>query len=424
MLAHLRCNFSSVKYVGPRTCEIPPTHEHGEAVMQLGLEFSDPGACAKAIDTIVKVCPAMRIIREGNKVVFHEDMEPLITDLPQNMDWKEACDCTYMRRDSMRYTNRWASICANDKRLLINLTHHFADGGYFLQLIDLISNNRELPSHVTCFPVWIMRSLPDELEKVRKAFMSGGEFAGPDELTRIKSKKDVTELVHMKYFDVADVRTVKCHVKDLQCYDKSTGKCSGLTESLWMSLLFSASAWNNKLERFGMTSCVDQRRYIKDKLDPWEIGSGLVILDHYADCVPNESLKDLAKRLRTNFNERFNGPDRYTYFGRRQDHKEMMLELSNVGRVPIKEPLTDVWMLLKLSEHQAADNLALLSWTIDSEVRNDLFGQLRYAYSRLTNSEAELLKDSVKFCLEQIPLSTSVQDAFNAVRDFQDKHRC
>ena len=139
---------------------------------------------------------------------------------------------------------------------------------------------------------------------------------------------------------------------------------------------------------------------------------------------PNETIQSLGRHLREDFLKRINSPAMYDFYRWRSSQPcDMHLELSHLGRIQIKRPVTDVWVLLKLPEAVGSANLALLSWAVENERRNTLTGHLRFSPAQFQPSEAEVMRDSIKFFLESLPGTMTVADAFAAVKKYQESHR-
>ena len=409
-----------VTYVGPSTVNAGRMSKFPVSIMQLGMEFEDTAACWRAVDKMSQAVTSLRTIFDRENLTFDRSMEPMIGTFRKDASWKEACDEVYYDPDGIMSTKRLANICVSDKRLILNMNHALGDGGYFLHVVDMIVNDRKVPNEIPCLPVMggsLYRSKVEALDENER--WSLGET-----LTRIKSKKDVTELRHIKYEDVAEVKTLVEDVHKLQCYNKKTGKCSGLTDSLWAALVLCAEAWNGKMTKFGLHSCVDHRQRQLASLDPWTLGCCFTIISHSAPVNPNETIQSLGRHLRQDFVKRINSPAMYDFWRHRPSQPgDMHLELSHLGRMRIKRPVTDVWVMLKLPETVGYPNLALLSWAVENETRNTLTGHLRFSPAQFHPSEAEVMRDSIKFFLESLPATMTVADAFAAIRKYQESHR-
>ena len=406
-----------ISYVGPSSLFAPMLGKFKPAIMQLGIEFEDSASCWNAVDKLSKVVTSLRTEFDGKNVTFNPSLDPEIRKFPEGLSWKESCDSVYAAKDGIMSSSRMANICVSDRRLILNMSHALGDGGYFLLLISMLSGDREVPSELPCLPL----SAGPVFRQGIAALKGDERWTLPDTLTRIKSRTDVTNLRRLKYEDVCEVKTLVSDVHDLQCYDKKTGKCSGLTDYLWTSLVLCSEAWNGSMTKFGIESCVDHRQRSLASSDLWSLGCCFTIISHSAPVNPSESIQSLGRRLRQDFLNRINSPAMYSFFTvrEREDRDLVHLELSHLGRMRIKRPMTDVWVLLQLPEAVGACNFALLSWAVENEHSNTLRGHLRFSPSRFDPAEAEIMRDSIKFFIESLPPTTTVADAFAAVQKFQ-----
>ena len=416
MLASLKRNFTrKPKYIGVETREATREELTWKSVITLGLEFDNPSACAKAVDRVMQVCTPLRTTVENGQITFHRSYNPPVGTLPNMSDWQELCRYNYFRRNGPPFTNFMANIAANDTKMVLNVSHGIGDGGYLLKMIDFVVNDRKIPDEIPCLEI------PPEVLMAKELAQLTPDIHWKDDskLTRIYTKKKPEELKKVTDNDIMEIPGFRSNVKELQCYNKETGKVSGLTESIWTAITLSAQAWNGKLSKIGVTTCLDMRQHMKLNCPEWGDGTVFSIIGHDAPLRPNESLKSLAKSLRENFNKRMQSIDRFAFIRGDPYVDDLMFECSHLGRVKIRPPVKDAWMQVEMAEMDMIYLISVLTYAIDNGHKNELIGTVRFPAIKFHSSEAKILRDSIKFCLEKIPMNMTVQEAYDVIQKYQ-----
>ena len=371
-------------------------------------------ATKKDVDEVAKLLQekaiGCRCGSDGKRIWPLKDHVPIQT-IPNFEKMDEASVYVSVNRKP-RPEDGLAVVCVNDDTVVLNTNHMCADGGQFLELNKIILGKSTLPDRHLETPIPVEHAFLDD---VLSTFGPPGTESTEIKQDKSKYKRPDPEMLVSHFRFVTDFKSFKC-------FDKKLNKPVNLTDHLWASLVLSASAHNNEIDKFGAITCVNLRPLVKDlSLD------NATTFAQITQSVPmqdwNETIQSVCKRFRQKFNDSKEDLFRNIKFGNNDINANYNdnfgLELSNIGTLEAKGPIKDAYIGLTEQERGCCSQVCLLTYTVEKEDRTDWVGQFRYPITRMTPHEASKFSGSIKYFMQNIPLSSTIKEAVTALREYQ-----
>lgn len=385
---------------------------------QLVLEFENPKIVTEVVDRFKGAVIGLHLKHDMENLYAIKGDVP-VHELPASL--KTPSDCAKWCVDNMNpfCDGTLAAIACNENRVALNSNHCVADGGFLHYLLD-----HALDANIGDHPV-----LPASIDEIFKNELNNGhEVDGELSLvSRISTERHDSP----NFVQNASYTNFEIPASSLQAYDKKSGKVKALTEYLWMTLTLAASALQNKFTSLGVSTCVDIRKLIKSQYDPLSTANFFTGLNVIAKGVSlNQTLGDFQKSLRKDFLEKLNSDFlmnsiktdfKHGYEIEDEDKPPMenTIQVTNVGPLKFKRPITDFWVQQHMVCNSAAGNICLLSFSKVNEKINNVVCRLRYSPTAISEETAQMLTDCVKYGIQNFPLSMTAQEAFDEYRRFQ-----
>lgn len=386
---------------------------HG--MIQLVLKYEDKTKMAEGIDKLTKNVLGFHLKTDEHTYYYKKSkVDPI--KVPDIQDLQELATFVY-ENHSPDFTDSLAKLCYNTDTLILNIGHLVADGGYFHEVVKLLTSENYVSNHNAI--------LPDDIEENFKAQINSKLneqcpyiFTDPD-MIRINAPIANNKRKYAKHYHIT------LPVESLKCYDKNTNKVKGLTEALWTSYIISASSLNDKITNSGIATCIDMRNYL-----PYELKRGLSVCNHYSnitpasDLNPKMTIEEIGKRMRKDFNDKIKKGHHYTFLKSlappgAKKIPGIGLELSNIGRIKIKSPLKDVFIKSSVVDANCDPLISHSSFSVDSQYSNTLHGMFRYKSSVIGDNIVKVLSEGVKFALQNVSNQHSLEDSISLVHDYQ-----
>lgn len=384
----------------------------GKCMVQLALEADNNAMLKKMINFITKsvigfkVCTDERYLYPSNTPITIETIPTGLESLRHVNDWAA-------RDLNPDYSKTLARIATDEKRLVLNINHIVADGGFFVYLIDHI--NDEVPK-LPMMPTPLTKLFHDEIESSKgDAVLAENDL----NLNIARTTKSIfgngpmTKYVNKRF-----------PVNKLICFDENRRKCKGLTDSLWTSLSLSAMAFNGELANFGCNVCVNTRYKLK-KVD-FSICNNFAAFSLYENIRPDITIGFLKHRIRKQFTKKYNDNSCFNYLRSLEKNRQNIniggcfIELTNLGPINLPAHVKDLDIGISVKKEMTDAALSLMSYGINSWKYNDVVMRLRYSDSTATYIEAKKILEGLVYSLTHIPDSTSIKDALSQIRKFQD----
>lgn len=227
----------------------------------------------------------------------------------------------------------------------------------------------------------------------------------------------------VKETDLTSQIVFRRRASELQVFDKKTGKCRGLTESLWASLSLTLSAMSNNFCGVGSNTCVNLRQLLNHDSIDLSISNGYTRMNILAkDATREMPLRDVFRLLRRDFETKKENGSFFTALklnlvGFPADPNPGSFgQVTNIGPLRLKYPITDLWIQQSVFCRAAERCFSLLSFSLIDPPRNDVAFALRYAPSVTAESEASKVARGVDFVMTSVPLDTPVGDVIRQVQ--------
>ena len=392
-------------------------HVKMEITVVFGLKCKSPKFVPNVIEKIKKLCLSTKLKVDNGNFVFTNEEIPVFRIPNGFKDVKEATNYVSIHHSpNPKYS--LATICANDDTVIINSSHACTDGVYMLNLYNTIRDDIECESPKAIYNMFDLYK--DQIEAAEP--YTSIDFINP-KLTRFTSKDE--KLTTM--YAYSSRRCVKSKVRDMKCFDRKLQKPVGLTDALYAYHILSASAYEKKLDKCGVSTCVNLRPYLKTK-DTFENTNQFSMIDIVAnDVTYDTTIRELMKKTRESYQ---NHLQKGTIFGCQKPSNEpfditkiipgVRVGVSNVGQFKLGGPFDDVY-IERTARNQGIPRVDIIHFSVIGENRNDLYSQYDFQYDTLTPREIDLLGNSLVYGLENIDLDESCGSALEKIINFQEK---
>ncbi|OHT01728.1 hypothetical protein TRFO_31338 [Tritrichomonas foetus] len=394
--------------------EIAFTSAHSH--IQLAVEIEESNKVTHLLDQIQQNYIPLNIYDKGDELHYKKGCSPFI-QMPNTIkNCEDACNWIFDHKHPDEIG--LSSLAYNDKFIALTTNHMISDGGLYKSVVELLQNDSTL-KYSSPLPLPPDEAFYNDINNINKDVYA----VYPETLSNVVSKyekpsKKYGEECRYK-IDVIDLN------KLLSKGNNQKEKPSfNITDKLWTSLLLSMAAYNGKIDRFGMATCIDMRSRTNLALT-WSNCCFYTILSHKAPVIPNQTVKDIAQALRKDMQKRLENGEMPSYLKINEcyyDNKGLSAEVSNVGTMVLKKPIKDAWMQIRFNEKSNPSVISLLTFGVKNEKRNDLILRLRYTQCRMRDEEADVILNAIKHSIMNIPLDTKVEDAFDELRKFQAEY--
>ena len=374
----------------------------------------------KVLEKLRKLCLPLRVKYE-NEAFFWNDEEPPVVQIPENI--KNLDDAARFMADSCNPnpSSYLGVIAANKNIVATNVSHVLWDGSIMLHVTEAIVNDIEIPEINSFYNSF--HTFPDEIKKSE---------AYPDDdmthpgYTSFTSKDKFFKAVRSE----AQSCTVKIPANELKVYDPVEQKPRGLTDALYANICLSCAAFEGKLDKIGIKTVVDLRKYIPFKYG-WERSTLFSMVDVIAEGVTEDTtIREVMRKTRESFNQRIKDGVHFGFLKHFNDepdisnqNKKFRPGLSNIGIFPIGGMIDDV--LIKDANEIGPEGYYgadFGSYSVRGLGRNDIFTWLEYNQQELSRREAELLLKSVEFGLRNLDIDITCGQALKKLQEFQQNY--
>jgi hypothetical protein len=206
--------------------------------------------------------------------------------------------------------------------------------------------------------------------------------------------------------------------------NESTCKCDGLTERLWTALSLASHAdGRNRIDSFGLLTCVDLRHLMKKKDLDIDLCNNFIGVRIIADRITkNSTIKEVDSAMRCDLKEKGQTGELFGVEGDNPEHAGSCLVcLRNLGPFRLQEPFEDVWMQQTMESKFAIGSFCLLISSKLSDRNNDFWGRLRYSPDIFTKKQATGIGKSIAHVLENMSDNARVDEVDTELMELQSK---
>lgn len=387
----------------------------GRVQMCTVLRLKKHSDVAPIAELLAKKVLAFQIGTDG-RILYKNPQKVPIYDVPHIED-NEKLSHFFLKRHTRPYKIALGAIGVNDDSIVFNCNHMVGDGGYMKFIIQELSNGRDTP---------LVGDYPRSAE-----YVFSREIAeAPD--TSIPADYDMN-LTNFISKDINGLNTdrfarliiTNFPAESLQCYNKEKKTLKGLTESIFSNFYAAVVAYSSDSYKCGIECCIDLRRF--SKKDNWNENCNFSMLPVIASVSPNDKMQVVGKKIRTSLMKGLDDGSSFSFLKAVYEGKTgpgfrgNRLAVSNVGPIRIGGPLTDAYLGYSETELAMPHCLAIVSWSIIGNGKNDITFRLKYNSDKCSTREAQLISDSTIWAMQNIDTSHTLEQTVDEIRQFQNK---
>ena len=374
----------------------------------------------KIINKLKKLCLPLRL-KYVDDTYFWNESEPPVVKIPDNVT--NIIDVSrWVTINSNPFPKTSLGVLAANKNIVaVSVSHALWDGRMMLNVAEAMVNDIEIPEITTFYNSF--HTFPDEIRKSEAYPESDITHQG---LTRFTSKDNFFKAVRNE----PQSCTIKIPAKDLKIYDPAAQKPRGLTDALYANICFSCAAYEGKLDKIGINTVVDLRKYIPFKYG-LERSTLFSMVDIVAEGVTTDTtIKEVMRKTRECFNQKIKDGVHFGFLKHFNDEPDMSKQikkfrpfLSNMGIFPIGGMIDDI--MIKDSNTLGPETyygVDFGSYSVRGLGRNDIFTFIEYNQQDLSRREAELLLKSVDFGLRNLDINLTCGQALERIKEFQQNY--
>ena len=373
-----------------------------ECMIQLALDFNSQKAADDALIYLKKSVIPLHLKLIDNDLTSSNDEVP-VYKLPDGLDLQDAAYYAY-KNYSVPYSQAFASLSTGNKRVILNVDHLISDGGYFKFLVDNLYHPPISLPHLHTLSADVFK------EEISKNIPIYGQKSNPD-LNRLHPKSK--NRIYTAYDDYYDI---KKPASSFRCYDHVKRQLSQYTESLWMAHVISSAAFNGSLpEKACVATLVDLRKYLKVPLG-FEHCHMINTVDPCAPLSSNMSLSEVSMLMREDLAKRLKRGEQFAFNKIREPEiPGLFCEITNMGPINIKPPITDAWASLGM---KSTGIISLMSFSVKSHDRDDIHIRMRFPPACLSLNEANRYGKCIEYMLTNVDLKRNVGDVYDEVSSY------
>ncbi|KAK8839486.1 hypothetical protein M9Y10_031841 [Tritrichomonas musculus] len=401
--------------------------------VQIAIQVENPKNLHELLNKIKNATSGLYIKSDGFNLINNRKEPDMITihKIPKTIKTlSDCCDWIYHTyTPDINYS--LASIATDEKRIVINSNHSLTDGGFYVSLLEELQNpnSKKLFTKKAPIPGVLRKDLLqnefDEYMKNKGQYISHFPSYNTNDITHL-NLQETTSLPDS--YNLVPKR-LKCEFKSSELspfiYDKKTGKVNHLSEYLWTGLCMAINAKNGEYGPIGVETVMDFRRLLNPEHIDFTFGNTYT---NFALCIPNPDPKMTIGQICSQFRNNFNLMRKNDWF-----FKEFLspvpfirencpaAHVSNVGPVPIRSPLKDIYMQVSGKDKGSRSYLQVTSYSIlDKEAgRDDVVLHMGYSPSIVSKKNATDIFNTYVYFLRNVNPDKKSGDVLDELIHFQ-----
>ncbi|KAH0785666.1 hypothetical protein GPJ56_010416 [Histomonas meleagridis] len=390
--------------------------------MQLAIKFDNTKSVRKSLDNFQKIFVGLRTsVVNNNFIKNRKENEPIKLPL-WIQDCKTACEWI-LKNHTPDITHSLANIAFNDNIVVVNSCHAVSDGGFFINSLKHCLDDIDTKVDITIPPIEVLKDVFSEAYKMK-----------PELYPFDKCSYTPLELKHPHLHPKGSPATTiedQFPVEKLMCYDPKTKRPKSLTESLHVSLSLALNAMKNDIHMpLAMPLVYDMRRFNPNPNVNWQHGNFVSVLNIATNVKENMTINEIFGLIRDEMNR--SGKHHVAYAVDNNSYtplpETIFGTVSNAGPIRIHKPIVDFHIQARYvpSDEFQDDGangaeIALFSLSKVFDDRNILFTSFNYRPTAIPDKKAHIIKDSIMYFLKEIPLDTKYKEAFDSIKNLQNK---
>ncbi|OHS94242.1 hypothetical protein TRFO_39570 [Tritrichomonas foetus] len=395
-----------------------------QVTSQLALKVSDQSKIRHFIEILKEQVIGLHLQSDGEKLSIRNG-SPIVYNFSNNItSLKEGCKTVGIMSNA-DMDKSVGFLGYNDNQIVLSVNHLCADGGYFLDLVKLLSGTIQPMKERPNIPICCEELFENDIKKVGSQDVE--VLSVDSKLTRITfpSPRKVDPNILISNDNLV------LPISSLSFFDNHTKKLHGLTENLWASSVLTAMAFNHKFnEKVGVSTCLSLRPYLTD---PHKFNNGLDITNCYASIsalaqiTKNTKVSDMASQMKQNFNRRVLNGAGFAYFNAMREQWDLPhvpgagCEVSSIGHLRLMPPIEDAYMTCHFTAKNFDNIFTMMTFSVETPKRNDLTIQVRHADYMLTPQDTVKLIASLQHALTKLDTRKTVGEALLELSEVQKK---
>ena len=269
--------------IGSKTLAVNPFEKASllaGVYLQLTLKVK-PNQVNEIVNEISKKAVGCRTLFDGEKYVYTPEKCPIFK-IPDNFPNLEETHLYVSKHHTIPESQRLASICYNHDTVVLNTNHAASDGGYLKMLTNYLSGH-ETPKDPHYY---LFESLNDiYAEKFKKVKLEDWDQSS----TKVRSQ-------HLKQ-DKVTAYYAPIEVPLNHTVNYINGRCKGMTDLLWSSMILSISAYNGEFTNAKICNATDGRREIENP-DWRHVNVNSVVSLEAKNLTQFDTIGEMGRRLR------------------------------------------------------------------------------------------------------------------------------
>jgi hypothetical protein len=392
------------------------------------MEFHDKSSVPPAIAEIIRSVNAFRM-KIGWINYLATNSTPTVHKIPSSVTTLPALNQWIFDHHTPGPRDVLASIAADDTRIAINVQHAVADSRYLVSLCERICD----PSS------YGERAVPPLSESAYEYFAKQIQehdpqttCSGTAEISRVFPQKPLVPAKKSRFV----INYICEPISSFKCYDSRAGGVRSFTEALYMALALSNAAFDGGVVRgFGLSTVVDLRRFCPpERLRTNAQQNWVASVQVHTRPVLTETVGDVQRRLRAVLDRRLADG---SWLGHMRNVREMVMhpwrkanpapglgiELSSVGPVRIRRPVKDCHLTMIVPGSRPYQGISFLNYSLTNVDVNraEFLGQFQHTTMELNEQDGRLLRDSVRFSLQNTVPTQTIGEAIDDIRRFQER---
>ncbi|KAH0795818.1 hypothetical protein GPJ56_000185 [Histomonas meleagridis] len=360
----------------------------------------------KLVHEISKKAVGCRTLFDGGNYVYTPNECPVFK-ISDNFPSLESTQSYVATHFTLPESVRLASICYNNDTIILNSNHSSMDGGYMKLLLNYLTGAKVPfdPDH------YIHESVYDTFSESIHNAQGNADYSS----TKIIVKKPKPLKPHLtSHYIPFDIP-----INELSTFHN--GKCKGMTDMIWSSVILSVSASNGEFTDSKVMTAVDLRRELKNP--SWSNANLDSMISVNANGITKDSsVGEMKRTLRVNFTDKIEKSDTVFKYLRGVTDGSIkwpdypVCSTSNIGVLKTGGDIIDVNVGTSVtSAGGPPGSISLNSICVDNKVFR---GRLYCSPFVFDHDEAKKLAETMKYCLMHVKDDMKIE---SVVEDLKQK---
>lgn len=379
------------------------------------LEIEKPSDVPEIVEKIYNRVPGLHIRSDGEQLYMKK--APLeVYKLPSNITSLNNAAEWMFDNHTPPYNKALASLAANNTKIVLNTNHMCSDGIFIKNLIESLPKKEG--NTIDQIPISVFTNFKNQIPtNSDSAYL----FDEDPNISRIipQTTPEPKNTRLSSVFDEFELSKLSCN---------QNGKIVGLTDMFWVASSLAVMVSNRKLGKCGTATAINMRPFLDQSRKNLSIGNHVASISATAKLDLDDTIKQLAQKLRSSFNENLKNGLHYKHLaatyraivlGQVLEHPPGLgFEVSNIGPVRIGKQINDIF-ITNLMPSCHVDGVCLASYSKMFENNKDAKISNLFCYSDqdIHDNEAALLAESINQILKDVKYDQTVRSTIKSIKN-------